>query len=115
MTALMDLGARWVVDLGRGEGTRMQRLMAEPHFTRILGTDVSARALGWGETRLRMDELGDRHRERVRSIQSSARYADDRIAGLDAAVLMEVIEHIEPEGLSAVVANVFGHARPGES
>lgn len=59
VTAMMDLGARRVVDLGCGEGTPMQRVMAEPHFTRIIGTDVSARAMGWGETRLRMDELGD--------------------------------------------------------
>lgn len=48
-------------------------------------------------------------------IQSSVSHADDMIVGLDAAVLMEVIECIESEGLSAVVANVFGHARPRES
>lgn len=115
MTELKDLGARRVVDIGCGEGTPMQRLMAEPHFTRFIGTDVAAWAMGWGETRLRMDEVGDRHRERVRLIQSSARYADDRIAGLDAAVLIEAIEHIGSERLSAVVAKVFVHARPRES
>jgi len=35
------------------------------------------------------------------------------IAGFDAAVLMEVVEHIDPPRLAALGRVVFGHARPG--
>jgi hypothetical protein len=40
--------------------------------------------------------------------QSSLTYRDARLAGLDAAVLMEVIEHVEPDRLSALERAVFG-------
>ena len=39
-------------------------------------------------------------------------YRDDRLRGFDAAVLMEVIEHIDPPRLAAVEQVVFGWARP---
>jgi hypothetical protein len=35
------------------------------------------------------------------------------LKGFDAAVLMEVIEHLDLPRLPALVASVFGHARPG--
>jgi len=40
-------------------------------------------------------------------------YRDRRLAGYDAAALVEVIEHFDPPRLDAVEANVFGSARPG--
>ena len=45
--------------------------------------------------------------------QSSLTYRDDRLAGLDAAVLMEVIEHVDPPRLDALERVVFGYAAPG--
>jgi hypothetical protein len=50
---------------------------------------------------------------RLRLFQSSLTYRDDRLAGLDAAVLMEVIEHTDPERLPALERTVFGAAAPG--
>ena len=44
--------------------------------------------------------------------QSSLTYRDDRLAGLDAAVLMEVIEHVDPPRLEALERVVFGVPRP---
>ena len=44
--------------------------------------------------------------------QSALTYADDRLRGYDAAVLMEVVEHVDPARLGAIEAAVFGHARP---
>jgi 2-polyprenyl-3-methyl-5-hydroxy-6-metoxy-1,4-benzoquinol methylase len=40
-------------------------------------------------------------------------YLDDRLRGYDAAVLMEVIEHVDPPRLPALAHAVFGHAAPG--
>jgi 3' terminal RNA ribose 2'-O-methyltransferase Hen1 len=56
--------------------------------------------------------LSDRQRERVQLLQSSVTYQDDRLRGLDAIVLMEVIEHIDPERLPSVESSLFEHARP---
>jgi len=49
---------------------------------------------------------------RVRLLQSSLTYVDRRLAGYDAAVLMEVVEHLDPERLPALEHAVFGAARP---
>lgn len=49
---------------------------------------------------------------KIRVFQSALTYRDDRLAGLDAAVLMEVIEHIDEERLPALERAVFGFAAP---
>jgi hypothetical protein len=45
-------------------------------------------------------------------MQSSLTYLDDRLRGYDAAVLMEVIEHVDEPRLPAMAQAVFGHAAP---
>lgn len=112
MAALRDVSAHRVADVGCGPGALLSRLVADPAFTEIIGTDVSARALDVAADRLHLRDLGDRQRERIRLVQSSVTYEDDRIRGLDAVVLMEVVEHIEPSRLDALEATVFGHAAP---
>jgi 2-polyprenyl-3-methyl-5-hydroxy-6-metoxy-1,4-benzoquinol methylase len=88
-------------------------LLADRSFTEVLGVDVSARALAIAAGRLGLDRMPERQRDRVRLIQSSLTYRDSRFAGFDAAVLMEVIEHVDPPRLVALERVVFGHARPG--
>lgn len=112
MQAIRELGARRVADLGCGEGALLARLLDDGTITSIIGTDVSARSLAVAERRLGLRRAPDRVRERIRLIQSSVTYQDDRIAGVDAAVLMEVIEHIDPDRLPAVERAVWGLARP---
>jgi hypothetical protein len=56
--------------------------------------------------------MPDARRARLTMFQSSLTYRDARLAGLDAAVLMEVIEHVEPDRLSALERVVFGFAAP---
>lgn len=102
-----------VVDLGCGEGALLEDLLADPSFTEVVGVDVSDRALRAAERRLKLDRLPDRQRARVRLLQSALTYRDQRLAGFDAAVLMEVIEHIDPPRLPALENAVFAAARPG--
>ena len=45
-------------------------------------------------------------------MQGALTYRDDRLAGFDAAVLMEVIEHVEPGRLPALERAVFEFAHP---
>lgn len=112
LAALHQERAASVVDLGCGEGALLRDLVADPAFTQVLGVDVSHRALDLAERRLQLDRLPDSRRERLRLLQSSATYRDDRLAGHDAVVLMEVIEHLDPPRLPALVRSVFAHARP---
>lgn len=113
IAALHEVGARSVVDLGCGEGALLRLLAADRRFTRLLGTDVAVRELEKAATRLRLEDASDAERERVRLVQSSLTYRDERIAGFDAAVLMEVIEHVDPPRLGALERVVFAEARPG--
>ncbi|MEP7331164.1 MAG: 3' terminal RNA ribose 2'-O-methyltransferase Hen1 [Terracoccus sp.] len=112
LTALRDVGARRVVDLGCGEGVLLARLLANPSFTELLGVDVSPRELGRATRRLGLDRLSDSQRARLTLRQSSLTYRDAALAGFDALVLMEVIEHLDPDRLPALETNVFAHARP---
>jgi 3' terminal RNA ribose 2'-O-methyltransferase Hen1 len=112
LMALRDIGARAVADVGCGEGILLHRMQKDPAFTTIIGTDVSAKALARAERALNLREASDRQRERVQLLQSSVTYQDDRIAGLDAIVLMEVIEHVDEERLPALESSVFGAAAP---
>ncbi|MDG4803859.1 3' terminal RNA ribose 2'-O-methyltransferase Hen1 [Micromonospora sp. WMMD980] len=113
LAALRDSGASRVLDLGCGGGALLAALVADRRFTEVVGVDVSDRALGLAARRLRLDRLPERQRERIHLRQSALTYSDDRLRGYDAAVLMEVVEHLDPPRLPALQDAVFGHARPG--
>ena len=74
--------------------------------------DVSARSLEIAARRLHADRMNERQRARLKLIQGSLIYRDARLEGFDAAVLMEVIEHLEPDRLRALERAVFEFARP---
>ncbi len=112
VAALRAEGAATVVDLGCGEGALLRELLADPAFTRVLGVDVSASALEAAARRLGLDRMPDAQRARLELLQSSATYRDDRLAGHDAVVMVEVVEHLDRERLPALERTVFGRARP---
>jgi 3' terminal RNA ribose 2'-O-methyltransferase Hen1 len=112
LAALADVGAGRVLDLGCGGGALLAELIKDRRFTEIVGTDVSSRALEIAERKLRLDRMAERQRGRITLWQSALTYRDDRLRGFDAAVLMEVIEHVDESRLPALEAAVFGHARP---
>lgn len=111
LAALCYSGARSVADLGCGPGDLLLRLAAEPRFERILGLDLSAAALA--QARQRLQEEGGEGVARITLLQGSFLEPDPRLAGFEAAALVETIEHVEPERLSALERAVFARARPG--
>jgi 3' terminal RNA ribose 2'-O-methyltransferase Hen1 len=113
LAALRASGARTVGDFGCGEGVLVRDLVAERRIEQIVAVDVSARALLITERKLRLERMTEQQRGRIRIFQSALTYRDDRLAGLDAAVLMEVIEHVDLPRLEALERAVFGHAAPG--
>ncbi|WP_163504950.1 3' terminal RNA ribose 2'-O-methyltransferase Hen1 [Fodinicola acaciae] len=112
LAALRASGASRVADLGCGEGALVAELLADPSFGEVLATDVSVRALEIAARRLRLDTMPERKKQRLKLFQSSLSYRDERLSEVDAAVLMEVIEHVDPPRLSALERAVFAEAKP---
>ncbi|MEU5181825.1 3' terminal RNA ribose 2'-O-methyltransferase Hen1 [Streptomyces longwoodensis] len=112
LTALTESGAARVLDLGCGQGQLVQELLRDVRFTEVVGMDVSVRALTIAARRLKLDRMGERQAARVRLLQGSLAYTDNRLKGYDAAVLSEVVEHLDLPRLPALEYAVFGHARP---
>ncbi|GGR23257.1 3' terminal RNA ribose 2'-O-methyltransferase Hen1 [Streptomyces aurantiogriseus] len=112
VAALQESGATRVLDLGCGQGQLVQALLKDVRFTEIVGVDVSMRALTIASRRLKLDRMGERQASRVKLLQGSLAYTDTRLKGYDAAVLSEVIEHLDLPRLPALEYAVFGSARP---
>ncbi|KXO99541.1 3' terminal RNA ribose 2'-O-methyltransferase Hen1 [Tsukamurella pseudospumae] len=110
---IVDCGAASVVDLGCGPGAFVERLLATRGIERVAGCDVSVRSLQRAAQRLHLDGMTERQRARVDLFQAALTYEDERLSGFDVAVLMEVIEHVDPSRLGALEHVVFGAARPG--
>ena len=105
--------ARRVLDLGCGSGKLLAQLLHSAAIEKVTGLDVSHRALQAAARRLHLDTLSPRELARVELLHGSLTYRDDRLQGFDAAVLMEVVEHLDPARLAAFEQAVFGWARPG--
>jgi 3' terminal RNA ribose 2'-O-methyltransferase Hen1 len=112
VSALRAAGARRVLDLGCGSGRLIQALLRDGAFEEIVGVDVSAGALATAGRWLNVEEMSPKQRERVRLLQGALTYRDRRLAGYDAAVLMEVVEHLDPGRLDAFERCVFAEAAP---
>jgi 3' terminal RNA ribose 2'-O-methyltransferase Hen1 len=109
---LKETGARAIADLGCGEGRLLQRLEKERCFERLIGVDASSRDLERARARLKLDLAGGASRERVQLLHGALTYRDARWADVDAAALVEVIEHLDEDRLPALADAVFGAARP---
>ncbi len=111
--ALRTSGASRVLDLGCGEGRLLRRLLSDQQFTEIAGMDVASRALDVAESRIKLDRLAPKQRERIRLLHGSLMYRDPRLAGFDAAAVVEVVEHLDPPRLRAFERVLFETAQPG--
>ncbi|MFD5037041.1 3' terminal RNA ribose 2'-O-methyltransferase Hen1 [Streptomyces sp. NPDC058377] len=112
LEALRAAGATRVLDLGCGQGQLVQALLKDVRFTEIVGVDVSMRALTVAARRLKLDRMGERQAGRITLRQGALTYTDKQLKGYDAAVLSEVVEHLDLPRLPALEYAVFGSARP---
>ena len=110
---LRDSGAQSVLDLGCGEGKLLVHLLKNKTMTRIGGMDVSYQSLLKAKERLHYEEMSPRQKERLVLFQGSVVYRDTRLEGYDAAAVVEVIEHLEPNRLNSFERVLFEFATPG--
>jgi len=113
--------AELIIDLGCGEGNLLRLLSKEKCFTALAGSDVSLNALERAAEKLKIELpreaagiMGNeaKERKRLKLFQGSLCYRDRRFKGYDAAVIMEVIEHLDENRLPALCSVVFGDAAP---
>jgi 3' terminal RNA ribose 2'-O-methyltransferase Hen1 len=110
LRVLRERSVRSVCDLGCGEGKLLARLARVAELRSVLGVEVSAHALE--RARARLDRLPASAAEKVQLLLGSALYRDPRLAEVEALVLVEVIEHLEPERLGDLEDVVFVATRP---
>lgn len=99
-----------VLDLGCGDGDLVARMVREPRIKRIVGIDQSDDALDRCAKRLR--PFGASASSRVELLHASLTDDAPRLRGFDCALLVETIEHIDPDRLGLVERGVFSQMRP---
>lgn len=112
MAALRGSGAKRVLDLGCGEGRLLRELLKDKTFAEIVGLDVSHRVLEIAAQRLHLENLPTMQKDRIRLLHGSLTYRDARLAGYDAATVVEVIEHQDAPRLAAFERVLFEFAHP---
>jgi 3' terminal RNA ribose 2'-O-methyltransferase Hen1 len=110
--AIVDSGAKRVLDLGCGDGKLLHLLWKERQLEQIVGLDVSVRSLEIANRRLRLERLATLRPGRCQLLHGSLTYRDERLSGFDAAAIVEVVEHLDPPRLAAFERVVFEFARP---
>ncbi len=85
-----------ILDLGCGEGRLLAALLKETDAPALVGMDVSHHALVRARARLRLDRLPPMQAARLTLFQGSLADRLDRLAGFDAAAVIEVVEHLDP-------------------
>ena len=112
--AVLDLllasGARTVLDLGCGDGTLLLRLAEVARIERLVGVDQSPGAIS--VLRQKLEAAPAPLAAKVSLCEGSYAKPDPRLRGFDAAIMVETIEHIDPERLSAVEHAVFAALAP---
>ncbi len=111
LATLRSSGARRILDLGCGEGQFLEMLVRDGSFDEIVGLDVSLHALE--RARRRIDRLPLPLQSRVTLLHGALTYRDRRLAGFDAAAVVEVLEHLDTSRLTAFEQTLFEYAHPG--
>ena len=109
LDVLRENGCAAVADIGCAEGKLTARLVKERAIASVLALDASSRALDLAQARL--DRLPETVRAKATLAHGALGYRDRRLDGIDAALLIEVIEHLDPERIPLAMRALFA-SRP---
>jgi SAM-dependent methyltransferase len=104
---LRALGVDSLVDLGCGHGDLVARVLDELDVPKITGIDLCAKAIAEARNRFAND-----NRAHVRFVEADITAPLPLPARPDAAVLLEVIEHLPENRLRLMENALFGDLRP---
>jgi len=104
-----DSGAARVLDLGCGDGDLFVRLALDPALSELVGVDLCRASLDRLRGRLAAMEA---RVPRIDLREASMTDSTPDMAGFDCAVLVETIEHIDPDSLSKLERALFRMMRP---
>lgn len=110
--AVIDSGATSVIDLGCGEGKLTSMLLEEKQIKRVGAADVAIKSLEKAKQNLRYDRMPPYKKTKLTLMQASLTYKDPRFSGYDAACVVEVIEHLDPQRIPAFERVLFEFAAP---
>ena len=110
--AVIESGATSVIDLGCGEGKLTAMLLEEKQIRRVGAVDVSVSALEKAKQYLHYDKMLPYKKEKLTLMQGSLTYKDTRFFGYDAACVVEVIEHFDPQRIPAFERVLFEFSGP---
>ncbi len=105
-------GARTLLDLGCGEGKLLRHAPEMPALALYRGVDPSVRDVLRLRERIADRELTVRSDLVVEILFGTLLMRDSRLSDFDAAVLSEVVEHVEPDRVPLLERHLFGEARP---
>lgn len=104
---LVECGAQRIADLGCGRGALLDQLAGRTAVTEAVAVDLDPSNLAAIRARFAADD-----QLRVETIEGSLMDGRLKLGALDSAVLLEVIEHIQPDELSKLEIAVFRAWRP---
>ncbi len=110
--AVLESGATSVIDLGCGECKLTSLLLEEKQIKRVGAADVAVHVLEKAKQVLRFDRMPPYKKNKLTLMQASLTYKDPRFSGYDAACVVEVIEHLDPQRLPAFERVLFEFAAP---
>ena len=110
--AVLESGASSVIDLGCGECRLTAMLLEEPQIKRVGAADVAVHVLEKAKQNLRYDRMPPYKKNKLTLMQASLTYRDPRFSGYDAACVVEVVEHLDPQRVPAFERVLFEFAAP---
>ncbi|WP_294611616.1 methyltransferase [uncultured Roseovarius sp.] len=110
IAAVVQSGARTLLDLGCGDGDLILRLAPLPRITRITGLDIHMPSLTALQAELH--RLTEDSRAKISLAHASMTKAHPKLRGYDCACLVETIEHLPLGDLPRLENALFGDMRP---
>ncbi|MBR5410526.1 MAG: 3' terminal RNA ribose 2'-O-methyltransferase Hen1 [Clostridia bacterium] len=110
--AVLESGASSVIDLGCGECKLTAMLLEENQIKRVGAADVAVHVLEKAKQTLRYDRMPPYKKNKLTLMQASLTYKDPRFSGYDAACVVEVVEHLDPQRIPAFERVLFEFATP---